>query len=214
MDFETKTPTTRPKRRFWFDPRFAIGLVLVVASVVGVLVVVSSADTSTRVYTARDALAPGDTIDAGDLVVSSVRLASVDDLYLVPGDVPDDGLVVTRTVAAGELVPASAVGAKAGVSLASVVITLGGQIPASVKPGSTVDLWAASEEETNLFGPPVVIVSGATVVRVIESDGLVASDDAASLELLVPRLRIARVLEAVANDDAMSIVPASIPAKG
>jgi hypothetical protein len=59
-----------------------------------------------------------------------------------------------------------------------------------------------------------VIVSGATVVRVIESDGLVASDDAASLELLVPRLRIARVLEAVANDDAMSIVPASIPAKG
>ena len=214
MDFETKTPAGRPKRRFWFDPRFAIGLVLVVASVAGVFVVVSSADTSTRVYAARDALAPGDTIDAGDLVVSSVRLASVDELYLVPGDVPDDGLVVTRTVAAGELVPASAVGARAGVSLASVVITLGGQLPASVKPGSTVDLWAASEEETNLFGPPVVIVSGATVVRVIESDGLVASDNAASLELLVPRLRIARVLEAVANDDAMSIVPASIPAKG
>ncbi len=214
MDFKTKTPAGRPKRRFWFDPRFAIGLVLVVASVAGVFVVVSSADTSTRVYTARGALAPGDAIDAGDLVVSSVRLASVDELYLVPGDIPDDGLVVTRTVAAGELVPASAVGARAGVSLASVVITLGGQIPASVKPGSTVDLWAASEEETNLFGPPVVIVSGATVVRVIESDGLVASDDAASLELLVPRLRIARVLEAVANDDAMSIVPASIPAKG
>lgn len=214
MDSETKGPAVRRTRRFWFDPRFAIGLVLVVASVVGVLVVVSSADASTRVYTARDALAPGDTIDAGDLVVSSVRLASVGELYLVPGDVPDDGLVVTRTVAAGELVPASAVGAKAGISLASVVVTLGGRIPASVAPGSTVDLWAASEEEANLFRPPVVIVSGATVVRVIESDGLVASDEAASLELLVPRLRIARVLEAVANDDAMSIVPASIPAKG
>jgi hypothetical protein len=205
----------RPARkRFWFDPRLAIGLVLIAASVAGVLGIVSSADASVQVLAAREALAPGDRIDTSDLIATSVRLQSVDGLYLLPGDVPEDGLVVTRAVGEGELVPASAVGAKAGLGLASVVVTINGQLPGAITPGATADLWASRHEESNAFGPPSVIVSGATVVRVIESDGLVTSGDITTLEILVPRLRIARVLEAVANDDALSIVPTSIPIKG
>lgn len=209
----TEQTPQRRRPRFFVDPRFIIGLLLVAASVGGVLAIVSTADSTIRVYTARDAISPGDRIDSGDLVEVSVRLDTAA-LYLIPGDIPDDGLVVVKAVAAGELVPSSAVGLVAGLRLASIVVTVSGQLPASVGPGSTLDLWAASRGESSSFGPPSVIVSGATVVRQLESDGLVSSGDASSLELLVPRSKIARVLEAIANEDALSVIPSSIPAKG
>ena len=206
---------TRPARtRLWFDPRLLIGLVLIAASVAGVVGIVSVADASVQVLAARGALVPGDRIDAADLVAVSVRLQAGDDLYLLPGDVPSDGLVVARAVGEGELVPTAAVGARAGLGLASVVVTINGQLPGAVTPGATADLWASVHEDSSSFGPPSVIVSGATVVRIIEADGLVTSGDVTTLEILVPRLRVARVLEAIANDDAMSIVPSSIPIKG
>lgn len=203
--------TSAQRKRFFFDPRLAIGLVLIAASVAGVLGIVSSADASVSVLAARDALAPGDRIDADDLIATSVRITGADDLYLLPSDVPDEGLVVTKAVAEGELVPASAVGSRAGTRFASVVVITNGQLPGSVVSGSTVDLWAARKGELSAFGAPSVIVSGATVVRVIESGGLVTSGEATTLEILVPRTRIARVLEAVANVDALSVVPVSLP---
>jgi len=209
----TEQTASRRRPRFFVDPRFLIGLLLVAASVGGVLTIVSTADSTIRVYTARDAIAPGDRIDSADLIEVSVRLDAAD-LYLLPGDIPDDGLVVVKAVAEGELVPSSAVGLAAGLRLASIVVTVAGQLPASVGPGSTLDLWASSQQESSSFGPPSVIVSGATVVRQLESDGLVTSGDVSALELLVPRSKIARVLEAIANEDALSVIPSSIPAKG
>ena len=202
--------TTTQRKRFWFDPRLAIGLVLIAASVAGVFGIVSTADASTQVLAARDDLAPGDRIDAGDLIETSARLADTD-LDLLPGDVPDAGLVITTAVGEGELVPLSAVGDTAGTRLASVVVTINGPLPGAVGPGTTVDLWAARKDESTSFGPPSVIVSGATVVRVIESEGLVTSGDVTTLELLVPRVKVARVLEAVANVDALSVIPTSLP---
>lgn len=198
------------RKKLWFDPRLVIGLVLIAASVAGVLGIVSTADSSVQVLAARDSLAPGDRIDENDLRETSVRLADAD-LYLAAADLPDGGLVVTKPIGEGELVPVSAVGSTAGTRYASVVVTINGQLPGSVLPGSTVDLWAARAGELNSFGAPAVIVSGATVARTIESEGLVTSGDQTTLELLVPRTRIARVLEAVANADALSVVPVSLP---
>lgn len=210
----TVTAPSARRRRFWFDPRFAIGILLVIASVGGVLAIVTAADASDRVYTARDAIAPGDRITASDLIAVSVRLEARPDLYLVPGDIPPEGVVVVRAVGEGELVPATAVGSAAGLRLASVVVTINGQLPASIAPGALVDLWAASQQDSSTFAPPSVIVAGATVVRQLESEGLVGSSDTSTLELLVPRSKVARVLEAIANEDALSAVPVAIPAKG
>jgi hypothetical protein len=209
----TDATASRSARRFWFDPRFAIGLALIVASVAGVVGIVSAADTRIVVYTARDSLAPGDRIDAGDLRSTSVRLEGAESIYLVPGDVPGDGLVVTRAVGEGELVPASAMGSAAGVREASVVLSVNGELAASVGPGSVVDVWAARESGGGAFEPPAVIVPTATVVRLVEPEGPLFDGRSGSIEVLVPRSNIARVLEAIANDDAVSIVPASLPGR-
>jgi len=203
--------TTRPgettRRRFWFDPRFAIGLALVVASIVGVAFVVTSADHTTAVYAARAPLAVGDRIDSSDLVATRVRLGGAADLYLSPARLPHGGLVVTRTIVAGELVPVSAVGTRAGASVTSIVVDLQGRLPASIEPGSVVDLWAARRIEQSQFGPPTVLVARASVVRVVEPTGLIAADGAESVEVLVPKEKIAAVLESIADGDSLAIVP-------
>jgi flagella basal body P-ring formation protein FlgA len=207
-------PKERKPRSFWFDPRFAIGLGLVVVSVLGVLGIVASGDSSVQVFAARSALVPGDRIGAADLLVKSVRLGDLDGKYLVPADVPSGGLVVTRVVSAGELVPASAVGDRSGVRVASVVVAVQGSLPKSVAAGAVIDIWSASRADDRSYGPPSVLASSVTVVRVIAPDGMVSAKNGDSVEVLVPRSRIARVLQAIANQDAISLVPANLPVKG
>ncbi len=59
---------------------------------------------------------------------------------------------------------------------------------------------------------PTVLVSGATVVKVLDDTGSMSvSSSGSSVEVLVPRTRVARLLEAIASKDALAIVPAGIP---
>ncbi|TFC38019.1 hypothetical protein [Cryobacterium sp. TMT2-14] len=199
----------RPK--FWFDPRFAIGLALVVAAVGGVYLIVSAADRSTAVFTARSALAVGDRVEASDLVATQVRLGVTGDLYVTPDGLPDDGLVVTRTIAAGELVPASAVGRTAGTEVTSVVVELTSALASNIGPGSVVDVWSARKTDPNTFGPPTVLVDQAAVVRLVEPTGLEAGGGIRTLEILVPKGAVAAVLESIANRDAIAVVPVNAP---
>ena len=203
----------RTPRALWFDPRFAIGIVLVLVSVLGVVAVVSAADSSVFVYSARSSLSPGDRVHASDVDARSVRLGSLGSRYLVDGDIPRTGFVVTRAISAGELIPASAVGDVVGSAVASIVVSVGGELARSVGDGSVVDLWCAKETDDSVFGPPAVLVASATVVRVIAADGMIADRSQQSVELLVPRTKTAAVLEAIANTDALSLVPSSIPVR-
>lgn len=201
----------RSPKSFWFDPRLAIGLGLVVASVVGVFWVVTAADHSVLVYAAASSLSPGDRVYPADLRVASVRLGQADDRYLGEGDVPAEGVLVIRSVSEGELVPASAVGAASSIRVASIVVKASGELSHSIAPGTVVDVWSAEVTDDRRFGPPAVLVGSATVVRVLESKGLISDSRGHVVELLVPRDKIARVLEAVAGGDAISLVPVSIP---
>lgn len=198
-------------RRFWFDPRFLIGIVLVAASITAVVGIVMTADRTVEVYAAPAALAPGDRVSADSLESRFVRLEGAQDTYLSPLTLPSGGLVVVRAVSPGELVPLTAVGQSVGQRVASVVIPVSTALATSIGPNSVVDVWSAAETEHGVFGPPSVLVSSATVVRVVESTGFIAGSNSGGVELLVSRGRIARVLEAVANSDALSLVPVSIP---
>jgi len=197
----------RTRRPFFFDPRFAIGLALVIASVVGVYAIVRTADHTTQVYAARNALVAGQHFSADDLVVRAVQLGSVGGKYVTADDLPNAGAVATRSVPEGELVPASAVGTAAAENETSVVVHVKGEIAASVTPGTSVDVWSAARTEHDRYDPPAVLVDGATVVRVVEADSMVASSDGLSVEVRVPKRKVAAVLEAIANADAISLVP-------
>ena len=204
-------PFTR--RRLALDPRLLVGLLLVAVSVAGVVFLVSTADRTTPVLSAGATLSPGTRVTADELVVLDVRLDRAAARYLVAADVPDDGVVITRTVGKGELIPVDAVGRAEGLKLSSVVLAVGGALAESVEAGALVDVWAARQGEGGEFGAPAVIVSGASVVRLVESESIVSGGETTADEVLVPTAKVARVLDAVANADAVSLVPAAIPVR-
>ncbi|MEO6826967.1 MAG: SAF domain-containing protein [Microbacteriaceae bacterium] len=207
-------PGIRRRRAFWVDPRFLIGVGLVLASVAGVYGIVAGADRSTVVLAARTPLTAGDTVQASDLVPTQVRLAGSDRLYLTRDTLPTEGAVVTRTIAAGELVPTSAVGAATSPAQTSIVVTVHGQLAGSIKPGSVVDIWSAAALEHARFGPPTVVVDSATVVRLVEGDRMLGDRTGIGVEVLVPKKKVAAVLEAAANGNAISVVPDTTPLGG
>ena len=201
--------STRTRRRFWVDPRFVIGLVLVAASIAGVSAIVVGSDRTTAVYTARHTLTIGDQLKKSDLVESRVRLGRAADLYLTPPTA--SGLVVIRTIVAGELVALSAVGESSGELMTSVVVDVPGRLAASVGSGSVVDVWSARATGPGEYAPPTILVAQAVVVRIVIPTGIIAADNGQSVELLVPKANVADVLEAIMNGDALAIVPVNTP---
>jgi len=190
-----------------FDPRLVIGVVLVAASTTGVWALVTGLDDAVEVYTVRETAVPGTRLTAADLSVESVRLGPLVDGYLVPGDVPDAGLVVLRTVESGELVPVSAVDDADRTGLATVVVPSRAALPTGLAAGSRVDVWSARLVERGEYEPPAVLVPAAEIAAVQQPEGMVASGGP-SVELLVPRERVAALLEALAAGDAIDLVPA------
>jgi len=200
--------------RILLDPRLVIGVLLVAASVAGVVAIVSANDRSIEVYAAAEPLAPGDRVAVDGLSVRSVRLDATADLYLTPGDVPPEGVLVSRSVNAGELVPVSAVGGADAARLAALVLQVEGALAASVVPGSVVEVWASAQSGGGEFAEPAVIVSGATVVRLVQTSTIVSGGEVTAIEVLVPRSKVGVVLQAVASEASMSIVPSSVPLGG
>lgn len=193
------------------DPRLILGVILVVGSVAGVVAIVTAADDTVEVYAARGSVAPGDLVKADDLVVRSVGPAAAAERYLAPGDIPSGGVLASRAIGDGELIPATAVGDAAGLRQSAIVFDTPTRLPASVVPGSTVDLWASRVDDGGAVSAPVVIVSGASVVRLVETESIVGGGTVSGVELLVPKERIARVVEALARGDVLAVIPTGVP---
>jgi hypothetical protein len=200
-----RTPA-RPRRRpFWADARFLLGIVLIVASVAGVWAVVALSRQTSPVYAAAHTIVPGQPVTAGDLTVMDVALGAAADAYLAPGDAPA-GAVAARTVAAGELVPASAVISAAQSDVTTVVVHTSADVPSAVHAGAAVELWAAAQRERGVYDTPRVLIPRATVVSVTVDDSMIGGGQAA-LELVIPRVDVADTLAAISAASALSVVP-------
>lgn len=196
------------RRRTRVDPRLFVGILLVVLAVAGVVGVVQAAARTTRVYAAATALASGDTISDDKLRAVEVSAAMSTDLYLTRLD--GSPRIATRPIGAGELVPLSALG-MADPGRAAVVVPISGVLPADIGPGTDVEVWAAEPgQRPGTFTAPRVLVTNAHVVRVIESDGLVASDSV-NVEVRVARTDLPAVFGATANGSRLQLVPTVQP---
>ncbi len=198
-------PVRSPRRAFWGDARFFLGVLLVAAAVVGVWLVVSAARQTVPVYAAAHTIVPGEAIGAGDLKVVDVALGTLAGTYLTAEDL-DDPVVATRTIEAGELVPAASVGDPSAARTTSVVVRSAVDVPASVEAGSVVEVWSAPLLEQGSYDEPRILVADATVVSVTRDDSMIGGG-AAALELVIPRADVAATLAAMADESALSIVP-------
>src|SRR4051794_9025426 len=178
------------------DLRLVLGVLLVVGSVAGVWGIVAAADRRVTVYAAASALTPGERIDAGDLVQRSVALDGSDRLYLAVGRIPSGGLVVTQPVSKGELLRTSSVGSTSGVRSTSLVLQLATRVSAAVVPGAAIDIWAAADPDA--ARPAVSAVSPSNGASAVGSaDGAEAGEsfDAAAPTVIVSGATVVKVLD-------------------
>lgn len=195
-------------RRRALDPRILIGVALIVLSALGTTLLVTALTRSVVVYRAGSAIVAGDRVTAARLAPTTVRLGDAAGLYLT-GAMPAEGLVATRTIGQGEIVPRSAVATGGAIASATVVVDLSAPLAGGVAVGSTVDLWSAAKEEKGVqdrFGPPVVLVGDAVVARVAQPAGLIARTADDSVELRIDRADVAAVLAAQAGGARLSVV--------
>ncbi|MDW4573317.1 SAF domain-containing protein [Microbacterium sp. M3] len=198
-------PHRSPRRAFWGDARFFLGVLLVAASVIGVWLVVTAARQTVPVYAAAHTIVPGEAIGPGDLEVVDVALGELSGTYLAAGGLGDEA-VATRTIEAGELVPAASVGQADEARTTSVVVRSAVDVPASVEAGTVVEVWTAPLGEDGGYDEPRVLVADATVVSVTRDDSMIGGG-AAALELVIPRADVSATLAAMADESALSIVP-------
>ena len=199
------TPRQRP-RALWADARFLIGVVLVLVSIAGVWFVVASSRQTVPVYAATRTIVPGESISPSELRVVDVALGSLEGAYASGDTLPADA-VATRTIPAGELIPATAVGEASDVRTTTIVVPSSTAIPASIDVGTPVEVWAAPLDDQGVRQAPRILVADAAVAALASSDSVMATN-APSIELVVPRESVADVLAALAGEATLSVVPA------
>jgi hypothetical protein len=200
-----ETSARPPRRALRGDARFLLGILLIAASVAGVWFVVAAARQTAPAYAAARTIVPGQVVAADDLRQVDVALGQSAAVYLAPGGWRE-GMVSTRTVEAGELVPADAVGDADRMRTTNVVVPSSVDVPASVDAGAVVEVWAAPPQEDGGFEDPRILVADATVVSVTRDDSMMGGG-AAALELVIPRAEVAVTLAALADGAVMSVVP-------
>ena len=201
----------------WLDTRLVLGVLLVLVSVVVGARVLSSADRSQLVWSARSDLAAGTSLTAGDLRPSQVRLFDASGSYLPATADPPVGYVLDRPIARGELLPRQAL-ARPGddVDLRLVTVpVLPGHYPPELAKGQQVDVWSTPDPNALAAGAPApadspqdpglsaasrLVLPGLTVEYLpSQGGGLGGATPERSVVLVVPPDDVESLLSAMAS---------------
>lgn len=200
------TTQPRARRAFWGDIRFLIGIALVILSIVGVWLIVSSARQTTPVLQADRTIAQGEALVSDDFHIVEVSLGAVIDGYLAPQDL-QPGMVAARTLTNGELLPITAAADAQSSRTTSIVIESSVAIPESVAVGTPVELWfAPAVPDSDEFDAPRILVADVVVASIPKADGMLAQRSS-MLEIVIDRADVADVLAAITGGAALSVVP-------
>jgi hypothetical protein len=169
----------------WRDPRLWVGLVLVAASVLVGSRLLATADDTVGVWAAAHDVAAGTPLTADALVVRRVRFAdaAAASAYLPASRPPAPGAVLDRDVAAGELLPRSAVGAADAAAFELPVVVSAAGAPDDLATGDVVDVWVAPPVGSPTARPAVRVLDAVPVVGTTRSSGPLG--DAATRQVLL-----------------------------
>lgn len=203
-------PAERLRRPSWRDPRLVVGVMIVVASVAGIVGLVASQDRTAPVYAADRLLSVGEQVEVDDLRVVEVRIDEVADRYLSAHDELPADLQFVTVVDEGELIPLRALDQADPHGRQAVTLEVDDALARAVEPGRVVELWAAyggsvaGDSESRVER----LVEDAEVSAVTESTSTFGAQSEVSVELLVDPERLPDVLGARSSAATLSLVPA------
>lgn len=183
----------------WRSPRFALGLALIAGAIALGGWAVDRAAGGEALLVARGDLIPGQVLTAQDVQWVRTSWDGASGTYL--DELPSDA-VVTSFVGAGELLPASAVGAAADGAGRPLALAL--PVGSQAGPGDLVDLWVVREVAEGAAAE--LLVPDVLVTAVEDDAGLLRSGSGKVVRVQVPPEVVAQVLEAQAVGDTLTIV--------
>jgi Flp pilus assembly protein CpaB len=189
---------SRLKLPSWLDARLAVGVLLVLASVVAGAKVVASAGDYRSLWAASRDLAPGTTITKGDLTAVKVRFHDHGDGYYA-ASTSLVGRTTVTALSAGELIPAAAAPAQPAARTRLVTVPVARlHMPGGHDlHGVQVDMYVTVRRSGDQ-GPstPRLVLSGVTVADTV-TDSSLASANGSGVVLRVPLRYVDAVLAAV-----------------
>lgn len=182
-------PAQRLARPSWRDPRLALGAAIVAVSVLLGAQLLAGADDTVPVWSADRDLAAGTEVTSDLLRRAEVRFDSAElaGRYL-PADAPvPSGLVVARDVAAGELVPRTALGEAEVDEVAELPISVAADaVPTGLGPGALVDVWVTPTPATEDAGRAVRVLESVPVVAAPRNDSALGPSSTRQVVVGVP----------------------------
>ncbi|QOD02211.1 hypothetical protein [Pseudarthrobacter sp. BIM B-2242] len=206
MSHDAGTAGARLKPPSWKDPRLLVGVLLVLASVVGVISLVGSADKTTEVYAARDSIAVGEKLTTDSVVRAKVRLGETEEHYVtVEAGLPEDMVAVQR-IGKNQLLPKESLATVDALDRKPVALTIDEPLPPQAVAGTRVDVWVAPPDARNGFSEPKLLLSGAEIAQVTAASTALGSSRNTVLMVLVEDSQMPAILGAQANQAKISVV--------
>jgi len=203
---DSSATAARLKRPSWKDPRLLVGVLLVLASIAGVIFLVGSADRSTEVYAAREGIAVGERLTQENVVRAKVRLGDTEQHYItVAAGLPQD-VVAMQRIGKDQLVPRASLGAVDQLNRKPVALTVEQTLPSQAVAGARVDVWVAQPDAKNGFSEPKLILPGAEIAEVANGSTALGSSKTTVLMVLVEDKQMPALLGAQANEAKISVV--------
>ena len=186
--------------------RSALGGVLVVGSVTGVLYTLNTGVETMTVIVANSPLSAGAQIGESDTRLVDVPVHPVFESALDPATLSGQ-LFVTSPLAEGSVIGANSVSPSAPTDDSTVTLQLSVGQPTWLRQGAVAELWVAPPEGTNGFGAPFVVSPHVAIIAVSRDDGFAADALTSTVDVLVPRRHVPSVIHALANGFYVSLTP-------
>lgn len=194
-------PAPRLPRGSWLNGRLALGVLLIIVSVLGGALFLQRAQQTVPVYVAARDMPSGHVLAAGDLAVAQVRLPGGQlERYLRPAAGQPAGKVLVTAVQQGELVPVRMVAGsvdQAGMVEFSLKVEAG-DAPEDLRPGDRVDVVAAFTDGGR--DRAELLLHGVEVLSSSRSGGGIAGGRGEiSVEVRMPAQYVLNVARALAS---------------
>lgn len=194
----------RLRKPSWKDARLVVGILLVLLATALGAAAMRAADDRVPVFAARQVLLPGQRLDPSMLTQVAVQVDRTGDTYFPAREtLPETGFVL-REVRAGELLPRSAVGSAAQVSVQPLAVGVDQVSAATLVAGSVVDVYAdtpapaagaaSAGGTTTAYAGPRRVLDRVSVARVAAPGAGLGSTSRAFVQLLIPSGRIAELI--------------------
>ena len=167
----------RAGRPGWLNRRTVLGIILVTLSTGGGYALLEDADRTTPFWVAARDLASGSVITADSLRVEHVRLSPRLGAEYVTSADELEGMVVTRPLAEGELVPNGWLADRAASAGRSITVPIDPEhaVGGRLGPGDRVDIFATFDAG-DVRARTVSLVRDVEVIDLIAAGGLVMGD--------------------------------------